>query len=159
MKIHVEFNSVAEMVNFSKFAGNDLVQVPQTEKQKAEETKYKQMYETTLGNLERAYERLRDLHADERIKKIIDQKELKQQTKQHKQRIKEQDRAERAGIGLLNELGSRTMNCLKGEGIHFLPELLSKTADELLAIHNFGKGCLKELREALAKRNLKLKGD
>jgi DNA-directed RNA polymerase alpha subunit len=52
MKINVEFGSIAEMVNFGKFVGNDLVQVPPTVKQQAADLKYKAMYETTLANLE-----------------------------------------------------------------------------------------------------------
>jgi DNA-directed RNA polymerase alpha subunit len=147
MKIHVEFNSVAEMVNFSKFAGNDLVQVPQTEKQKAEETKYKQMYETTLGNLERAYERIR----------MLDPKG-KTMNKTEEDLKADEDKLLRKSVYDL-PFAARSLNCLKWENIKTVGQLIQYNANELLKMHNLGKGTLKDIRDVLSQHDLKLKGD
>ena len=62
MKIHVEFNSVAEMASFSKFVNGGLQphsDVKFKEKDKpAIEDPYKWKYERTVANLERALKRL-----------------------------------------------------------------------------------------------------
>lgn len=151
MKIHVEFNSVSEMVSFSKFVGNDLVQSPTPSK---EEISYKSAYERTQGNLERAYERLRELYNNKKIKAIIDELEIKKNAQAYDKRQKEKAEAIESHLNL----GVRAMNCLKAEQIYTLKQLLSKTENELIKIPNMGKLTLKEIREELASKNLKLKG-
>lgn len=57
------------------------------------------------------------------------------------------------------ELGVRSYNCLKREGIETVGELIARTEAELLNIPNFGKKSIEEVRERLAERNLKLRGE
>lgn len=127
MKINVEFNSVSELVNFSKFIGNDLAQ-PREKEQELEW--YKTAYKKTLTNLERAYERLNKVN-------------------------------EKESRPLVNDLPLtvRSMNCLAAENIVYLDDLLNMTAHELRKIPNFGKLSLKEVRDLLAERGLKLRGE
>ena len=153
MKIHVEFNSIAEMVSFSKFAGNDLVQVPLSKKEQEQLTWYKNAYERTEANLNRAFERLRELYDNPKIKTIIDQTEIAKNAKRYDQREKEKAEAVENNL----ELGARALNCLKAENIFTLKDLLSKTENELMKIPNMGKLTLKEIKDALASKKLKLK--
>ena len=51
------------------------------------------------------------------------------------------------------------MNCLQQENIRTLGELAQKRASDLLAIKNFGKKSLYEIREKLAQYGLSLKDD
>jgi DNA-directed RNA polymerase alpha subunit len=158
MKIHVEFSSIAEMVNFGKFIGNDAVQVPPSKASIEREEKFKQAFERTEANLNRAYQRLNEMYNNPKIKKILDEIKLVEMEKEHKKRMKKRDRDEAEGIDLL-PMTVRLMNCMKAEGIYYIPELLKFSASELMKVPNFGKVCLKELRSLLAERNLKLKGD
>ena len=153
MKIHVEFNSIAEMVSFSKFAGNDLVQVPPSKKEQEQLTWYKNAYERTEANLNRAFERLRELYDNPKIKTIIYQTEIAKNAKRYDQREKEKAEAVENNL----ELGARALNCLKAENIFTLKDLLSKTENELMKIPNMGKLTLKEIKDALASKKLKLK--
>jgi DNA-directed RNA polymerase alpha subunit len=153
MKIHVEFNSIAEMVSFSKFAGNDLVQVPPSKKEQEQLTWYKNAYERTEANLNRAFERLRELYDNPKIKTIIDQTEIAKNAKRYDQREKEKAEAVENNL----ELGARALNCLKAENIFTLKDLLGKTENELMKIPNMGKLTLKEIKDALASKKLKLK--
>ena len=57
------------------------------------------------------------------------------------------------------ELGVRSYNCLKREGIQTVGDLVSKTEAELLNIPNFGKKSIDEVKEKLAERGLSLRGD
>ena len=57
------------------------------------------------------------------------------------------------------ELGVRSYNCLKREGIQTVGDLVSKTEAELLNIPNFGKKSIDEVNEKLAERGLSLRGD
>jgi len=153
MKIHVEFNSIAEMVNFSKFAGNDLVQVPLSKNQQQSDDAYKAKYERTEANLERAYERLREINSHPKIIEIIKQEEIKKNAKAWDEREKIKKEAVENNL----ELGARALNCLKAENIFTLKDLLSKTENELMKIPNMGKLTLKEIKEELAKNKMKLK--
>lgn len=137
MKIHVEFNSVSEMVNFSKFVGVDLTD-PNLGREKEKELEwYKEAYEKTLANLERAYKRLRNI--EDKVKARVEE--------------------ERVLVMDFLPLSVRAMNCLQAENIYYMDELLEYTATELRKIPNFGKLSLKEVRDLLAQHNLKLKGD
>jgi DNA-directed RNA polymerase alpha subunit len=155
MKIHVEFNSIAEMVNFSKFAGNDLVQVPQSKNQQQSEVAYKNAYERTEANLNRAYERLRELYDNPKIKAIIDDTARTKHAKEWDEREKIKKEA------LENDerfvFAQRALNVFKAEGIKTLKDLLSKTENDLIRCPNMGKLTLKGIKEELAKAKLKLK--
>ena len=57
------------------------------------------------------------------------------------------------------ELGVRSYNCLKREGIQTVGDLVSKTEAELLNVPNFGKKSIDEVQEKLSERGLSLRGD
>ena len=57
------------------------------------------------------------------------------------------------------ELGVRSYNCLKREGIQTVGDLVTKTEAELLNIPNFGKKSIDEVNDKLAERGLSLRGD
>ncbi len=57
------------------------------------------------------------------------------------------------------ELGVRSYNCLKREGVETVGDLMARSEAELLNIPNFGRKSIDEVRERLAERGLKLRGD
>lgn len=57
------------------------------------------------------------------------------------------------------DLGVRSYNCLKREGIETIGDLLRKSDQELMCIPNFGRKSIEEVRERLAQNNLKLRGE
>ena len=57
------------------------------------------------------------------------------------------------------ELGVRSYNCLKREGIQTVGDLVSKSEAELLNIPNFGKKSIDEVKEKLASRGLGLRSE
>jgi DNA-directed RNA polymerase subunit alpha len=57
------------------------------------------------------------------------------------------------------ELGVRSYNCLKREGVETVGDLINKSEQELMCIPNFGRKSIEEVRERLEKNNLKLKGE
>ena len=57
------------------------------------------------------------------------------------------------------ELGVRSYNCLKRVGIETIGDLTSKSENELVAIPNFGRKSIEEVRSALAAHGLMLKGE
>ncbi|MGI5939141.1 MAG: DNA-directed RNA polymerase subunit alpha [Thermoleophilia bacterium] len=57
------------------------------------------------------------------------------------------------------ELGVRSYNCLKREGVDTVGDLLRKSDQELMCIPNFGRKSIEEVRERLALNNLKLRGE
>jgi DNA-directed RNA polymerase subunit alpha len=57
------------------------------------------------------------------------------------------------------ELGVRSYNCLKREGIQTVGDLISKTEAELLNIPNFGKKSIDEVKEKITGRGLTLRGE
>jgi DNA-directed RNA polymerase subunit alpha len=57
------------------------------------------------------------------------------------------------------DLGVRSLNCLKREGIETVGDLLAKSEQDLMCIPNFGRKSLDEVRERLEKNNLKLRGE
>jgi DNA-directed RNA polymerase alpha subunit len=159
MKIHVEFNSIAEMVNFSKFAGNDLVQPPIQPKRDKDlppfASSWEDAFKRTYANLERAYERLREINSHPKISEILKQDEIKKNAKSWDEREKVKREA------LENDerfvFAQRALNVFKAEGIKTLKDLLSKTEHDLIRCPNMGKLTLKGIKEELAKHNLKLK--
>ena len=56
------------------------------------------------------------------------------------------------------EIGVRSYNCLKREGIQTVGDLIKCSEAELLNIPNFGKKSIEEIRENLSKMGLSLKG-
>jgi len=57
------------------------------------------------------------------------------------------------------ELGVRSYNCLKREGVETVGDLIAKSEQELMCIPNFGRKSIEEVRERLDKNNLKLRGE
>ena len=134
MKIHVDFNSLAEMLNFSRTMGGGF----EPPKAKEDTENWKAMYERTAANLERAYERIRMLDP-------------------------EGDTASKESVSTATpihdlELSNRTTNALKASQIYTVEMLCKCTFNE---IRNGTPGIAKigaeEIVEALAKRKLKLK--
>ncbi len=56
------------------------------------------------------------------------------------------------------EIGVRSYNCLKREGIQTVGDLVKRSEAELMNIPNFGKKSIEEVKENLAKLGLSLKG-
>lgn len=56
-------------------------------------------------------------------------------------------------------LSVRARKCLARLGINTMGELVSKTADELMSVRNFGVTSLNEIRSKLSEQGLKLKND
>ncbi|MFH0916104.1 MAG: DNA-directed RNA polymerase subunit alpha [bacterium] len=57
------------------------------------------------------------------------------------------------------ELGVRSYNCLKREGIETVGDLIARSDQELMCIPNFGRKSIEEVRERLEKNNLTLRGE
>jgi DNA-directed RNA polymerase subunit alpha len=57
------------------------------------------------------------------------------------------------------DLGVRSLNCLKREGIETVGNLVARSEQELMCIPNFGRKSLDEVRERLQENNLKLRGE
>ena len=57
------------------------------------------------------------------------------------------------------DLSVRTYNTLRRSGLHTVEEVTAFKPEELLALRNFGEKALAEVREALARRGLHLKGE
>ncbi|OFX33639.1 MAG: DNA-directed RNA polymerase subunit alpha [Armatimonadetes bacterium RBG_16_67_12] len=55
------------------------------------------------------------------------------------------------------DLSVRPYNCLKRAGIHTVGDLIKKTEDEVIAVKNFGRKSLDEVKEKLAAHNLSLR--
>ena len=152
MKIHVEFNSIAEMVNFAKFAGNDLVQVPLSKNQEQAEKHYKLRYEKlksdydrTEANLERAYDRIRMLDP----KGITANKDAKGFVKEEYLKLDDPD--------CPVTLTVRAVNALKGIGVNNLQELLTQTESDLTwRTPGISKVSVKQIKESLASKGYKL---
>ena len=77
--------------------------------------------------------------------------------------VEELEQIEEPGMGdvLIEELdlGVRSYNCLKREGIQTIGDLMSKTEAELLNIPNFGRKSIEEVVEKLEARGLSLRSD
>ena len=57
------------------------------------------------------------------------------------------------------ELGVRSYNCLKREGVETMGDLIRRSEQELMCIPNFGRKSIEEVRERLGQNNLKLRGE
>ena len=122
MKMTVEFNSIADLANFSKFIDQRL----------AEEVKAKEIEslrgQLTLAKeqLDRAYARLR--FRDDKLENVY--------------------KLSVDSLPILN----RTLNALKAHGIQTVGEaVIENEKSGLRKIINFGKGSYADLQEALAK--------
>lgn len=152
MKIHVEFNSIAEMVGFSKFAGGGLVQVPLSKNQEQAEKHYKRKYEVlksdydrTEANLERAYDRIRMLDP----KGITVNKDPEGFVKEEYLKLDDPD--------CPVTLTVRAINALKGNYVNTLQDLLKQTESDLtLRTPGISKVSVKQIKEALASKGYKL---
>jgi DNA-directed RNA polymerase alpha subunit len=149
MKIHVEFNSLAEMASFARFTESRLTTplVPektakQLEREKEKDDSYKWKYERTVQNLERALQRISMLDPKGKTANYDFMPEVK-------------------AINFVDKLQFtvRTGNCLTAGGIKSVENLCNTTALELSKLPNLGRKSLKEIREKLAEHHLKLKGD
>jgi DNA-directed RNA polymerase alpha subunit len=134
------------MVSFSKFAGNDLVQVPLSKNQQQSENAYKLKYDrlkidfdTTVANLERAYDRIR----------MLDPKGITA-NKDKEDFIKLDD------PDCPVTLTVRAVNALKGDGVLTLKDLLNKTEGELKWTPGISKVTVSHIKEALASKGYKL---
>lgn len=122
MKMTVEFNSIADLANFSKFIDQRLA-----EEQKAKEIDNLN-YQLGMAKqqLERAYARLR--FKDDSMDKVY-----------------------KLPVNSL-PIKARTLNCLISDGIETIGEIIAASEqDRLRKIVNFGKGSYIDLQEALAK--------
>ena len=153
MKIHVEFNSIAEMVSFSKFAGNDLVQVPISKNQERAEKAYKNAYDKlksdydrTEANLERAYDRIRMLDP----KGITVNKDPEGFIKEEYLNLEDPS--------CPVTLTVRAINALKGNGVNTLQDLLKQTESDLTwRTPGISKISVKHIKDALSAKGYKLK--
>ena len=153
MKIHVEFNSIAEMVNFSKFAGSELTQVPLSKNQEQAEKHYrlkyeklKVNYERTEANLARAYDRIR----------MLDPKGITA-NKDPEGFVKEEYINLDDGYCPVT-LPVRAINALKGVNVLTLQDLLKKTESDLMwGTPGISKVSVRQIKEALASKGYKLK--
>jgi DNA-directed RNA polymerase subunit alpha len=57
------------------------------------------------------------------------------------------------------DLGVRSLNCLKREGIETVGDLLARSEQELMCIPNFGRKSLDEVMERLQENDMKLRGE
>ena len=57
------------------------------------------------------------------------------------------------------ELGVRSYNCLKREGIRTVGDLLAQTEAELLNVPNLGQKSIDEVQEKLSERGLNLRSE
>jgi DNA-directed RNA polymerase subunit alpha len=79
--------------------------------------------------------------------------------------VKAEVGSDRASEALLSKpivdlaLSVRASNCLESEKITTVGELIARSPEDLLAVRNFGKNTLTEIRQKLAELGMKLRGD
>ena len=150
MKINVEFNSLADMANFTKFINDSLV--PPTQKQVSTSALQKELakaveqaahYKGINGMLEdrldRAYARIRmadpkgeTANKDEAV--VKGEQLLKEVIAKSIEEL---------------ELTVRSENCLRAEHILTIGQLVTKTENDLATIPNLGSKSRKDIKEAL----------
>lgn len=122
MKMTVEFNSIADLANFSKFIDQRLEEEAKTR----ELNNLRGQLDLAKEQLERAYSRLRfkSDSVDAAYKLPVDSLPIK----------------------------VRTLNCLMAMGLETIGEVIAENEkSRLRGIVNFGKGSYTDLQEALAK--------
>ena len=102
------------------------------------------------------------------IRAILDLHGLKLGQNVHKQRsaplykpeeLSPEERAMHDALVTDLDLSVRARKCLSRLGISTIGELVSRSADELLSVRNFGVTSLNEIREKLGDAGIKLRGD
>ena len=145
MKINVEFTSLSDMANFTKFINDSLV--PPTQKQININDVKKKLDEAIADNkrleqlLDRAYTRLRmadpkgETANKEEVKTIhnIPKKVLE------------------APVGDLY-ITARSENCLASANIKTIGQLIKHTRNELLKISNLGSKSIKDIEKQLEEK-------
>ena len=143
MKINVEFNSLADMANFTKFINDSLV--PPTQRQVTIAETNKKLNEVVEDNkrlnvlLDRAYARIR-------------MADPKGDTANKDEAVMKGERALKEVLAKsIDELDLtvRSLNCLSAENIKTIAQLISKTENELLKTPNLGRKSLKEINDEL----------
>jgi DNA-directed RNA polymerase alpha subunit len=143
MKINVEFNSLADMANFTKFINDSLV--PPTQRQVTIAETNKKLNEVVEDNkrlnvlLDRAYARIR-------------MADPKGDTANKDEAVMKGERALKEVLAKSIEeldLTVRSLNCLSAENIKTIAQLISKTENELLKTPNLGRKSLKEINDEL----------
>jgi len=138
MKVHAEFNSLAEMASFARYLNQFKLNDPKPKQTVQEsEDSWRWKFEKTQANLERALHRIRILDPEGKTANYD---------------------AQPSGE-LIDTLAFtvRTNNCLKAENILTIDQLCNQTSNQLLKTPNLGRKSLKEIIETLAERKLKLK--
>jgi hypothetical protein len=161
MKINVDFNSLAELLNFSKTLANGLVPpevAPKRDKNLPfAATSWQHAYVVTFANLQRAYMRIREFNELKKNNAVIRAEIEKIERKLEKQADKEDEEFLKDSIDNLL-FTNRTANCLKAEKILRISKLINMTKNDLMKIPNFGKLSMKDVEETLKEHNLSLKG-
>jgi DNA-directed RNA polymerase alpha subunit len=143
MKINVEFNSLADMANFTKFINDSLV--PPTQRQVTIAETNKKLNEVVEDNkrlnvlLDRAYARIR-------------MADPKGDTANKDEAVMKGERALKEVLAKSIEeldLTVRSLNCLSAENIKTIAQLVSKTENDLLKTPNLGRKSLKEINDEL----------
>ena len=144
MKINVEFSSLADMANFTKFINDSLV--PPTQKQVTITDLNKKLNELAADKqrleelLDRAYTRIRMADPDGKTANVPEDKKAELLKEVLKKSIDEL------------AITTRVRNCLRAERIYTIGELVSKTENEIWALPNLGSKSRKELKEELFNR-------
>ena len=129
MKINVDFNSLAELLNFSKTLANGLVSPEVTPKRDKNlpigASSWQQAYETTFFNLERAYERIREFNELKSSNKVIRAEIEKIENRERAKADAEYEALKNDHIKNLC-FSNRIHNCLVGAGVITISQLLKK---------------------------------
>jgi DNA-directed RNA polymerase alpha subunit len=154
MKINVEFNSLADMANFTKFINDSLV--PPTQKQLKDREKEKSK-DARIAELEIA---LKDKNS--RLEQLLDRAYARIRMADPEGKTANLDEKVVKGEQLLKEvlaksiddleLTVRSHNCLSAENIKTIGQLVTKTENDLLKTPNLGRKSLKEIKEELFNR-------
>jgi DNA-directed RNA polymerase alpha subunit len=143
MKVHAEFNSLAEMASFARYLNQFRPDDPKPKQTVQEsEDSWRWKFEKTQANLERALHRIRILDPEGKTANY--------------------DAMPDAPIKGTNvydlELSIRAYNCLQAAGIKTIEQLCDTTYKDLRKLPNLGRGTAQDIINELAKRKLKLKG-
>ena len=156
MKINVEFSSLSDMANFTKFINDSLV--PPTQKQKTINEAQSEVKE-----LRAELEKYRHIAEDnKRLNELLDRAYMRLQKADPKgetanmKSTKEYNKKDFSKWA--NEvLSTRLVHCLIADNINSFEELCGKTENQILSIPNLGRGSFRELVAALKEINMSLK--
>jgi DNA-directed RNA polymerase alpha subunit len=154
MKINVEFSSLADMANFTKFINDSLV--PPTQKQVRDREKENNKDEK-IAKLEAA---LKDKNSH--LEKLLDRAYARLRMADPEGKTANLDEKVVKGEQLLKEvlaksiddleLTVRSHNCLSAENIKTIGQLVTKTENDIAKIPNLGNKSRKEIKEELFNR-------